>query len=152
MNAKLAKISIKPIQFRIRRVKAQDMYALARRQLKPWEDTDSTFARGGSKSCESGDAIVIGDSEYLDANVDSFVDNRLCVADRVSVGLLPPEGPAVVVRVHLKRALVETCSGRKPRIQDGIRCHSRSCHTLVSVVPGSTSLPCPDQLDSSTKY
>ena len=67
---------------------------------------------GGPKGCDPTHVIVIRDCQYFDAEFDSLIDNGLCVANRVTVRGLPPEGTAVVVRVHLKRTPVESCSRR----------------------------------------
>ena len=84
------------------------MHALGRGQLEPREHVNRTVARRGSKSGDALYVVVIRDGQHLDARLHGLLNDLLGMAERVSLGSLPPIGLGIVVRIHLQCAPIET--------------------------------------------
>ena len=113
----------------VRWIEAENVHALARRQLEARKDMQGSPFCCRPKRRHAAHVIVIGDGEDRYAERQSLVDDGPRVRRDIARGGLAPERAAVVVWIHLERATVKHSTGGKRAGTGGVVV--RDCQELL---------------------
>src|SRR6185436_2555486 len=111
-DAQLTQVAAQLQDRGLSRIDADDVDALGRFDFETRKDGDILVVTCSAESVHRADVVVIRDSEYFDAPIYRPVDellNVLLLRQRVGLTTVLLD---VRMRIHLKRAAVETCSRR----------------------------------------
>ena len=86
------------------------------RKLESGEHMNAMICGSTPKSRDAGNTVVIRDRDDLNSDLSRLLDNGRLMIAGISQNRLPAICRAVVVRIHLKCALVEYCAlGKQTR-------------------------------------